>query len=469
MAMIDRLHQRGVGVLFDWVPSHFPTDAHGLYEFDGTHLYEHADPRQGYHPDWNSAIFNYGRNEVRSFLISSAMCWLDRYPRRRAARRRRRVDALPRLLAQRRRVDPEHVRRPREPRGDRLPAPVQRGRVRRVPRHRHPRRGVDGVAERQPPDLPRRARLRRQVGHGLDARHVAVPAARPDPSQVAPRRDHVPLGVHGQRELRAAAQPRRGRARQGVAAAARCRATTGRRFANLRLLYAMQWFQPGKKLLFMGCELATWTEWNHEATLDWGLHDAPMHEGVRLLVADLNALYRDEPAMHRGDCATVPADPGCAGSRPTTPSRACSAGCASTRRARHDRCSWWSTPPRRRSHNYRLGVPTPGTWDELLNTDAADVRRQRHGQRRRRRHRPARLPRLPPVDRGHAPPARRRRPRPVTGDVACLSLSVTAHELELGDGLVGEGGVDRRRGRCRSGGGGRRGRRARRRRRSGWW
>ena len=79
MTMIDRLHQRGVGVILDWVPSHFPNDSHGLYEFDGTHLFEHADPRQGYHPDWNSAIFNYSRNEVRSFLTSSAVCWLDRY------------------------------------------------------------------------------------------------------------------------------------------------------------------------------------------------------------------------------------------------------------------------------------------------------------------------------------------------------------------------------------------------------
>ena len=96
------LHQRGIGVILDWVPSHFPTDEHGLAYFDGTHLYEHADPRQGFHPDWSSAIFNYGRNEVRSFLISSALFWLDALPRRRPARRRGRVDALPRLLAPRR-------------------------------------------------------------------------------------------------------------------------------------------------------------------------------------------------------------------------------------------------------------------------------------------------------------------------------------------------------------------------------
>ena len=105
MYLIDYLHQRGIGVILDWVPSHFPSDEHGLGFFDGTHLYEHADPRQGYHPEWNSYIFNYGRNEVRSFLISNALFWLDRYHARRPARRCRRLDALSRLRAQRRRVD----------------------------------------------------------------------------------------------------------------------------------------------------------------------------------------------------------------------------------------------------------------------------------------------------------------------------------------------------------------------------
>ena len=121
MYFVDHLHQRGIGVILDWVPSHFPSDEHGLAYFDGTHLYEHADPRQGFHPEWNSSIFNYGRAEVRNFLASSALFWLRHLPHRCAARGRGRLHALPRLRAQGRRVDPEPLRRPREPGGGGVP------------------------------------------------------------------------------------------------------------------------------------------------------------------------------------------------------------------------------------------------------------------------------------------------------------------------------------------------------------
>ena len=119
MYFVDHLHQRGIGVILDWVPSHFPTDEHGLAYFDGTHLYEHADPRQGFHPEWNSSDLQLRPQRGARFLLSSALFWLERVSHRRAARRCGRLDALPRLRAQARRVDPEPLRRPREPRGDR--------------------------------------------------------------------------------------------------------------------------------------------------------------------------------------------------------------------------------------------------------------------------------------------------------------------------------------------------------------
>ena len=174
MALVDHLHQEGVGVILDWVPSHFPTDPFALAHFDGTHLYEHADPRLGWHPDWDSAIFNYGRHEVRSFLVSSAICWLERYHADGL-----RVDAVASMLYRdysRRhgRVAAERVRRQGEPRGDRLPEGPERGRLRRAPRRRHLRRGVHGVADGEQADVHRRAGVRLQVGHGVDARHPAV-------------------------------------------------------------------------------------------------------------------------------------------------------------------------------------------------------------------------------------------------------------------------------------------------------
>src|ERR1041384_7968800 len=150
MYLVDVLHQNGIGVILDWVPSHFPTDEHGLGYFDGTHLFEHADPRQGMHREWGSYVFNYGRHEVRSFLISNALFWLGRYHTDGL-----RVDALPRLRAQGRRMDSEPVRRTRKSWGDRVSPPLQRGGLQDASRHADDRRRVDFLADGLAPELRR--------------------------------------------------------------------------------------------------------------------------------------------------------------------------------------------------------------------------------------------------------------------------------------------------------------------------
>ena len=371
MAMIDTLHERGVGVILDWVPSHFPTDAHGLAEFDGTHLYEHADPRQGFHPDWNSAIFNYGRKEVRSFLISSAICWLDRYH----------IDGL--------RVDAV---------ASMLYLDYSRNEGEWIPNMYGGRENLEAIdflrqfnesVYGEFPDIvthaeestayPSVSRPTYLGGLGFGGKwdmgwmHDTLQYLERDPIHRAWHHGEItfrsvymgsehyvlPLShdevVHGKGSL-----------------LGKMPGDDWQKYANLRLLYAMQWFQPGKKLLFMGCELAPWTEWGHDSTLDWGLHDAPMHEGVRKLVAELNRLYRSEPALHRGDTSTNAGGPGmqwveahdAAGSvfawlrtDPTGQSRPVLVAVNAT-----------PTP----QQNYRLGVPLPGEWTELLNSDATD-------------------------------------------------------------------------------------------------
>ncbi len=365
MFLIDSLHQAGIGVILDWVPAHFPSDEHGLGYFDGTHLYEHADPRQGFHPDWKSLIFNYGRNEVRSFLLSSALSWLERYHADGL-----RVDGVASML---------YLDYSREP-GEWIPNKYG-GRenldaidlIRRFNEMVYGRfPGVQTIAE-ESTSWPMVSRPTHVGGLGFGLKwdmgwmHDSLEYLALDPVH---RKFH-----HNQltfRTLYASSE-------NFVLALSHDEVVHGKssllgkmpgdpwqKFANLRLLYAWMYGLPGKKLLFMGAELAPWNEWDEEAQLDWALLQHPEHEGVRRWLVDLNRLYRTEPALHQGDC--VPegfewvdchdAEQGVVSflRKPTTPMSQILVVLNFT------------PVPR---VGYRVGVPFPGRWHEVLNSDAA--------------------------------------------------------------------------------------------------
>jgi 1,4-alpha-glucan branching enzyme len=363
MYLIDLLHQRGFGVVLDWVPSHFPTDDHGLARFDGTHLYEHADPRLGFHPDWHSAIFNYDRHEVRSFLLSSARFWLDRYHADGL-----RVDAVASML----------YRDYSRPEGEWIPN-VHGGRenlgaigflqeLNRRLYHEHP--DIFTVAE-ESTAFPGVSRPTDEGGLGFGFKwdmgwmndtlgYVAC-----DPVHRRWHHDELtfrmvyafdenfvlPLShdevVHGKGSL-----------------LARLPGDPWQQRAGLRLLYGYQYGLPGKKLLFMGSELAMGEEWSHETELPWGLLADPDHAGVLDWVVRLNELYRSEPALHVVDGRPegfhwVIADDAensvLAFLRAAPDARPVLVVCNFTPVVRSD---------------YRIGVPTAGRWQELANSDA---------------------------------------------------------------------------------------------------
>lgn len=362
--LVDTLHKHEIGVILDWVPGHFPTDEHGLVFFDGTHLYEHADPRKGRHPEWNTAIFNYSRPEVTSFLLSNALFWLDQYHIDGL-----RVDAVASMLYL------DYSRKP----GEWIPNDY--GGHENLDAVRFLRRFNEVVYQHYPDTVtiaeestswPMVSRPTYIGGLGFGLKwdmgwmHDTLAYLERDPIH---RRFHhneltfrmlyaftenflLPLShdevVYGKGSL--------------------INKMTGdwwQKFAQLRLLFGYQFTQPGKKLLFMGGEFGQWKEWNHDASLDWNLLHYPTHAGLSRWLRDLNTLYRAEPTLHSMDCQPEGfewVDCNDNDQSILTYLRKSADGTM----ALLITCNF--TPVIRR--NYRVGVPWPGTWQEVLNSDA---------------------------------------------------------------------------------------------------
>jgi len=364
MQLIDLLHQRGIGVILDWVPSHFPGDEHGLAFFDGAHLFEYPDPRLGFHPDWNSYIFNYADPRVVSFLISSALFWIERYHVDAL-----RVDAVASMLY-RDYSRPEGEWVPNQYGGrENLEAIEFLKRLNETVHQAHP--GVRMIAE-ESSSWPMVSRPSHLGGLGFDMKwdlgwmHDTLNYMQLDPIH---RKFHhewitfrmlyahsenfvLPLShdevVHGKGSL-----------------LGRMPGDTWQRFANLRALLGYMYALPGKKLLFMGAEIGQWNEWNHERGLEWHLLEHPPHAGLQRWVADLNELYTSRPALHQRDF-----DGG--GFRWIDCSDADQSVICFSRHG-HARdaalvvaCNFTPLP----RHNYRVGVPLGGLWHEVLNSDA---------------------------------------------------------------------------------------------------
>jgi 1,4-alpha-glucan branching enzyme len=373
MFLVEHLHQRGIGVILDWVPSHFPTDGFALSWFDGTHLYEHADPRQGLHQDWGSLIFNYGRHEVRSFLMSSAFYWLDVHHVDGL-----RVDAVASMLyLDYSRKEGEWVPNIHGGR-ENLEAIAFLRHFNEAVYREHP--DVQTIAEESTawPGVSRPLYIG-GLGFGLKWdmgwMHDTLKYMAEDPvhrkwhhSQVTFRMLYafqenfvLPLShdevVHGKGSLL-------GKMAGGG----------WDQFANLRLMFGYMYGQAAKKLLFMGGEIAQRAEWNHDTSLDWHLLEHESHRGVQAFVRDLNHLYRREPALHELDCEPAGFEwVDCADAEASLVSFLRRG--VTTEDLFLVACNFTPMP----RHNYRLGVPRGGAWREVLNSDAREYWGQGYG------------------------------------------------------------------------------------------
>jgi len=364
MYLIDSLHQAGIGVIIDWVPSHFPGDEHGLVYFDGTDLYSHADPRKGFHPHWHSYIFNYGRYEVRNFLISSALFWLDRYHVDGI-----RVDAVASMLyLDYGRQEGQWI--PNEYGGrENLDAIVFLKRLNEMVYREYP--DVQTIAEESTAwPMVTRPSYVGGLGFGMKWNmgwmHDTLDYFSKDP--IFRKYHHnqltfsiwyafsenflLPLShdevVHGKGSL-----------------IGKMPGDEWQRNANLRLLFGYMYGHPGKKLIFMGGEIGQWKEWNHEEGLEWFVLDYPFHRGIRDWVRDLNHLYRNEPALYKLDFSQE-------GFEWVDFHDWQQSIISFIRKAGEGNqvilviCNFTPVP----RYNYLVGVPEAGFWKELLNSDS---------------------------------------------------------------------------------------------------
>ncbi len=365
MFLIDRLHQAGIGVILDWVPSHFPGDEHGLAYFDGTHLFEHMDPRQGFHPDWKSYIFNYGRNEIRAFLLSSALYWLDHYHVDGL-----RVDAVASMLyLDYSRKEGEWI--PNKHGGnENLEAISFLRQFNESVYDAFP--DVQTIAE-ESTSWPMVSRPTYLGGLGFGMKwnmgwmHDTLDYFRQDPLFRKYRHNELSFSIWYAFVENFVLSLSHDEVTHGKGSLfGKMPGNDWEKYANLRLLMGYMYGHPGKKLLFMGCELAQWREWIHDESVEWNALDDPFHRGVQRCLQDLNRVYRLEPALHALDFS-------------------------------HDGFAWvdlhdWEnstlsflrmtgggeatilvvmnlTPVPRA--NYRIGVPHSGFWKEIFNSDSS--------------------------------------------------------------------------------------------------
>ena len=364
MLLIDTLHRHGIGVILDWVPSHFPSDPHGLALFDGTPLYEHPDPRRGFHPEWNSLIFDYGRNEVRSFLLSSALFWLRRYH----------VDAL-RVDAVASMLYLDYSRRsgewaPNAQGGNENREAEDFLRVLNTAVYREAP-ATQTIAEESTawPQVSRPVHVG-GLGFGMKWNmgwmHDTLKYMQHDPVHRRYHHDQLTFSmVYAFSENYVLPFSHDEVVYGKGSILQRMPGDRWQKFAGLRALYGYQWAHPGKKLLFMGGEFGQWAEWSHESELDWPALNEPMHSGVQRWVADLNRFYRAQPALHARDF-----DP--EGFAWVEASYADASVIAFERRAPDALpvlivCNFTPVP----RGEYRLGVSRRGVWREALNSDAS--------------------------------------------------------------------------------------------------